>query len=100
MLVYIINNVVFDDTGLRCRFWNFAGVSPESVKDGQVMGAERRDFAPSWDGEQQRYLMPAEEKECADSVRQLGIGFKTYSKRNVTKTTCLLTTSSSWKRKM
>lgn len=53
MLAYIINNVVFDDTVLRCGSWNFAGLSPGSVEGGQVMGAERRDFALSWDGEQQ-----------------------------------------------
>lgn len=75
MLVYIINNAVLDGTGLRCGTWNFADLSPGSVESGQVMGAVRRDFAPSWDGEQQRYLMPVEEKECADSVRQVGLGF-------------------------
>lgn len=53
MLAYIINNVVFDDTGLRCGSWNIAGLFPGSVEGGQVMGAERRGFAPSWDGEQQ-----------------------------------------------
>lgn len=81
MLVYIVNNVIFDDTGLRCGSCNFAGLSPGNVEGGQVMSAQRRDFAPSWDGEQQCYLMPVEEKECADSVRQLGLGFKmAYSK--------------------
>lgn len=42
MLVYIINNVVFGDTGLRRGYWNFADVSPESVKGGQAMGREER----------------------------------------------------------
>lgn len=93
MLVYIINNAVLDGTGLRCGTWNFAVLSPGSVEGGQVMGAERRDFAPSWDEEQQRCLIPVEEKECADSVRQVGLAFKiSYSKTNFTKNTCLLTT--------
>lgn len=98
MLVYIINNVVFDDAGLRCGSWHFAGLSPGIVKGGQVKGAERRDFVPSWDREQPE--VPVEEMECADSVRQLGIGFKiTYSKRSVTENTCLLT-ASSWNLKI
>lgn len=101
MLVYKINHVVFGDTGLRCGSWNFADLPPGNVEGGQVMGAERRDFAPFWHGEQQCYLMPVEEKECADSVRQVGLGFKmTYSKISVTKTTCLLTTLSTWKMKI
>lgn len=46
----MINNVVFDDTVLRCGSWNLADLSPGSVQSGQVMGAERRDLAPSRDG--------------------------------------------------
>lgn len=45
--------------------------------------------------------MPVEEKECADSVRQVGLGFKvTYSKISVTKIICLLTCLSSCKMKI
>lgn len=51
------------------------------------MDAERRGFGPShccpgrFCGEQLCYLMPVEEKECANSDRQVGLVFKiTYAK--------------------
>lgn len=44
---------------------------------------------------------PGEEKECANSVRQAGLGFKiTYSKISVMKITSLLITLSAQKMKM